>query len=282
MTRWLLPVLLWAASSLAFAQPRPTASSQPARGLPPALREVGFDQRLGQALPLDLPLRDESGREVRLADYFGRRPVVLSLVYYECPMLCTLALNGLVSALGVLSFDAGREFELVTLSFDSRDTPELAAARKRAYLGRYDRPGAQAGWHFLTGAPEAIAQLTRALGFRYAWDEETRQFAHPAGIVVATPEGRIARYLYGIEYAPRDLRLAVVEASAGRIGNPIDQLALFCFQYDPMTGRYGAAVMRMLRSAAIATVLALGAFIAVMLRRERALAVRAAPTGRTR
>jgi protein SCO1/2 len=282
VTRYLLLAGLWAASSLAGAQPRPIAPSQPAQGLPPALREVGFDQRLGEALPLDLPLRDESGRHVRLADYFGRRPVVLSLVYYECPMLCTLTLNGLVSALGVLSFDAGREFELVTLSFDSRDTPELAAAKKSAYLGRYKRPGARAGWHFLTGTPEAIARLTRAVGFRYAWDEETRQFAHPAGIVVATPEGRISHYLYGIEYAPRDLRLAVVEASAGRIGNPIDELALFCFQYDPMTGRYAAAVMRMLRAAAIATVLALGAFIAVMLRRERAFASGAAPAGRTR
>jgi len=279
--RPLLAAGLWAVSGVALAQPQAIGSPLPAEGLPPALRDVGFEQRLGEALPLDLPLRDETGRDVRLGDYFGRRPVVLSLVYYECPMLCTLTLNGLVSALGVLSFDAGREFELVTVSFDSRDTPELAAAKKNAYLGRYKRPGAEASWHFLTATPAAIARLTRAVGFRYAWDAQTRQFAHPAGIVVTTPEGQIARYLYGIEYAPRDLRLAVVEASKGQIGNPVDQLALFCYQYDPMTGRYGAAIMRMLRAAAIATVLALGAFIGVMLRRERALPSKAAPSGRT-
>jgi protein SCO1/2 len=266
------------ALSAAAAQAEPPAATA---GLPPALRDVAFDQRLGEALPLDAPLRDEAGRAVRLGDYFGRRPVVLSLVYYECPMLCTLTLNGLASALGVLTLEPGREFELVTVSFDPRDTPELAAAKKQAYLSRYRKPGAEAGWHFLTAEPEAIERITRAVGFRYAWDGETRQFAHPAGVVVATPEGVIARYLYGIEYAPKDLRLAVVEASTGKVGRPMDQLLLFCYQYDPTTGGYGVAIMRIVRLGGIVTVLALASFITVMLRRERAQARAAAASGRT-
>jgi protein SCO1/2 len=250
----------------------PAAQGQTTTGLPPALRDVGFDQRLGEAVPLDLPLRDEAGQAVRLGDYFGKKPVVFSLVYYECPMLCTLTLNGLASALGVLSFDAGKEFEIVTVSFDPRDTPEKAVAKKKAYLQRYKRPGAEAAWHFLTADAAAVERLTRAVGFRYAWDDETRQFAHPSGILVLTPEGRIARYLYGIEYAPKDLRLALIEASAGRIGSAVDQVVLYCYQYDPATGRYGAAIMRLVRAAGVATVLALAAFIATLHRRERAAA----------
>lgn len=275
MRPWLATLVCVLAAAASFAQP-----SAPPVGLPRALREVAFDQRLGDRLPLDAPLRDEAGRVVRLGDYFGRRPVVLSLVYYECPMLCTLTLNGLVSALGVLTLDPGREFELVTVSFDPRDTPELAAAKKQAYLSRYRKPGAEAGWHFLTAEPDAIGRITESVGFRYAWDAETRQFAHPAGVVVATPEGRIARYLYGIEYAPKDLRLAVVEASAGKVGRPIDQLLLFCYQYDPTTGGYGVAIMRIVRLGGIVTVLALASFITVMLRRERAVARAATVSGR--
>jgi protein SCO1/2 len=259
-------------SAMALAAAVPAAAQQ---GRPAALRDVGYDQRLGQALPLDLVLEDEEGRDVRLGDYFGKRPVVLSFVYYDCPMLCTLTLNGLASALGVLSFDAGREFEIVTVSFDPRDTPSAAAKKKQAYLSRYKRDTAEAGWHFLTGRAEPLARLTEAAGFRYAWDAETRQFAHPAGVVEATPEGRISRYLFGIEYAPRDLRLALVESASEKIGNPIDAVALYCYSYDPMTGRYGMAIMRILRLGAVATVLALGGFVFVMLRRERA-----APAGR--
>src|SRR5262249_49574225 len=186
-----------------------------------------------------------------LGDYFGGKPVVFSLVYYECPMLCTLTLNGLASALSVLSFEPGKQFEIVTVSFDPRDTPEKAAARKKAYLQRYKRPGAEAGWHFLTADAAAAQRLTRAVGVRDVWDAETRQLAHPSGILVLTPEGRIAQYLYGIEYAPRDLRLALVEASAGRIGSAVDQVVLFCYQYDPATGRYGAAIMRIVRLASV-------------------------------
>lgn len=233
------------------------------------LREIGFDQRLGESVPRDLAFRDEAGRAVRLGDYLGKKPVVLTLVYYECPMLCTLTLNGLTSALGPLPFDVGKEFDVVTVSFDPRDTPGSAAAKKKAYLSRYARPGAAEGWHFLTGEPDAIHRLTEAVGFRYAWDDETRQFAHAAGILVLTPPGRIAHYLYGIEYAPKDLRLALVEASAGRVGSPVDRLLLYCYQYDPATGRYGAAVMNLLRAASAATVLVLGAAITLMLRRER-------------
>ena len=239
---------------------------------PPAVRDVGFDQRLGETLPLDAALRDESGRAVRLGDYFGRRPVVLSLAYYGCPMLCTLSLNGLASAMKTLSFDAGREFEVVTVSFEPKETPDQAAAARKTYTERYGRPEAAGGWHFLTGDAAAIAAVTRAVGFRFAWDEETRQYAHPTGIVVATPEGRIARYLYGVEYAPKDLRFALVEASAGRVGTPVDQLLLYCYQYDPVRGRYGAAILRTVRFLGILTVLGLITLIGVLRHREAAAA----------
>ncbi len=240
----------------------------PADAKPGVLREIGYDQRLGEALPLDAPFRDEAGRTVKLGDYFGKRPVILNLVYFECPMLCTLTLNGLVGALDTLSFDVGREFEVVTVSFDARETPALAAAKKAAYLKRYRRPGAEAGWHFLTGDADAIRTLTRAAGFRYSWDARSQQFAHPAGILVATPTGTISHYLYGIEYTPKDVRFAVVEASNNKVGTPLDKVALYCYQYDPTTGKYGAAVMRLLRVAGALTVLAFGGFLLLMRRRE--------------
>jgi len=267
-------------AGLASAQPAPPPAL-PTPGLPTALRDVAFEQRLGEALPLDLPLKDEAGRDVHLGDYFGSRPVVLSLVYYDCPMLCTLTLNGLVSALGVLSFTPGREFEIVTVSFDPRDTPRAATAKKQAYLARYKRPEADAHWHFLTSDAAAAGRLTRAAGFRYAWDAETQQFAHPSGILVVTPQGRIARYFFGIEYAPRDLRLGLVEAASGAIGNPIDQVLLYCYNYDPVRGKYGVAIMRVVRLGGILTVLGLAGFIALMLRRERASARAAVTTGGT-
>jgi len=246
------------------------AGIAPAGGTePPAiLSEIGFDQKLGQAVPPDLAFRDEGGRPVRLGDYFGRKPVVLNLVYFDCPMLCTVSLSGLASALDVLSFTAGREFELVTISFDPREKPARAAAAKKVHLERYSRPGAEGGWHFLTGDKEAIDRLTRAVGFRYVWDEETKQFAHPAGLLVLTPEGRIARYLFGIEYAPKDLRLALVEAGAGRVGTPFDQVLLYCFKYDPHRGRYSAQILNLVRLGAGLTVLALGALILTLRRRE--------------
>jgi protein SCO1 len=246
------------------------ALAQPAQEKPSILREVGYDQRLGEPVPLDLVFRDEAGRPVALRSLFRGRAVVLSLVYYECPMLCTLTLNGLGSALSVLTFDVGKEFDVVTVSFEPKETPPLAAAKKKAYLARYRRPGAAEGWHFLTGDAPAIAALTRAVGFRYAWDAETRQYAHPAGLVVLTPDGRIARYMYGVEYAPRDLRLALVEASRLRIGNPVDTVLLYCYRYDPARGRYAASVLRMVRLGGILTVLGLGSFVFISLWRERA------------
>jgi protein SCO1/2 len=255
-------------ASAGFKGERGTPSSQ----VPRALREIGFDQHLDQPLPLDVPLRDEAGRAVRLGDYFGKRPVVLLFAYYDCPMLCTLSINGLSSALNVLSLKPGTDFEIVTVSIDPRDTPAAASAKKSSYLERYKRAGAADAWHFLTGDRSSIDLLTKAAGFRYAWDAETRQFAHPTGIIVLTPEGRMARYLFGIEYGPRDLRLAIIDASSGTIGSPVDALLLYCYHYDPMTGRYGFAIMRAMRIAGATTVLALGGFVFIMLRRERVAA----------
>jgi len=275
----------FAAISAAFALTAAAASAQvaapastyrrdpglPAAAVPKALREVGFDQHLNDRLPLDATFADEDGRTVRLGDYFGSRPVVLALVYYDCPMLCTQVLNSLTGALKTLSFDPGKDFEVITVSFDPREKPALAAAKKRNYLERYNRPGAAVGWHFLTGDKRSIDRLTSAVGFRYVWDNDLKQFAHPTGIMVLTPDGRLARYLFGVEYWPRDLRFALIDASAGKIGSPVEQVVLYCYHYDPETGRYGFIIMRVVRIAAAATVVALGAFIFVMIRRERAI-----------
>ncbi|HTY42215.1 MAG TPA: SCO family protein [Thermoanaerobaculia bacterium] len=246
----------------------PPEGMVPAGQKPEILKDIGIDQRLDAPLPLDAPLRDEAGRAVRLGDYFGRRPVVFALVYYNCPMLCTQVLNGLVAALNVMSLEAGRDFDVVAVSFDPRDTPAGAAAKKNAYLTRYKRPNASEGWHFLTGGEPAITRITKAAGFRFKYDEAREQFAHASAIMVATPDGRLARYFYGIEYAPRDLRLGLVEASAGKIGTPVDQILLYCFHYDPASGKYGAVVMRVIRLAGAATLLVLGASLWVMSRRR--------------
>jgi len=243
-----------------------------ASSVPKALQGIGFDQNIDRQIPLDATFRDESGAAVRIGDYFGKRPVVLVFAYYDCPMLCTQVIHGLSSALGVLSLAPGRDFEIVTVSFNPADTPATARAKKAVYLERYQQPGAERAWHFLTGDPPEIDRLTQAAGFRYAWDADTKQFAHPSGIIVLTPDGRLARYLFGIEYGPRDLRFAIVEASAGKVGSIVDSLLLYCYHYDPMMGRYGLVVMRAIRIAGAATVLALGAFIALMLRRERRMA----------
>jgi protein SCO1 len=247
----------------------PQSPGIPSSSMPAPLREIGFDQNLDRPLPLDTEFRDEQGRTVRIGQYFGDKPVVLAFVYYECPMLCTQVMNAIANAVGVLSLDAGKDFQLVMVSFDPRETPAQASDKKAEYLARYKRPGAAEGWHFLTGDERSIKQLTSAAGFRYVWDEPTKQFAHPTGIIVATPDGRPARYLFGIEYGSRDLRLAIVEASAGQIGSVVDQLVLFCYHYNPETGRYGLMIMRTVRLAGAATVLSLGAFIIVMVRREK-------------
>jgi protein SCO1/2 len=249
----------------------PVSAEAPDNVRPTIFREIGFDQKLGEKVPLDVPFRDETGRAVRLGDYFSAgRPVVLNLVYFDCPMLCTVTLAGMASALKEMSFDAGKEFEVVTISFDPKEGPEQAAAKKAQFMARYKRPQAEKGWHFLTGEVGAVQRITKAVGFRYVWDQASRQFAHPAGTVVLTSEGTIARYMFGVEYAPRDLRLAVVEASANRIASPVDQILLACYRYDPATGRYSASIMRILRLAAVLTVVGLAAFVAVNLRRERA------------
>ena len=244
------------------------ATSSPSSMLPADLADVTFEQRLGEALPLDAMFRDEEGREVLLGSYFGEKPVIIALVYYDCPMLCTLTLTGLTSGLKPLAFDAGEEFEVLVVSFDHRETPEMAAAAKKETLARYGRDGTAAGWHFLTGDQAPIRRLADAMGFSFKLQEETGEFSHAAGIVIATPEGKSARYLYGIDYAPKALRLALVEASENRIGSAVDQVLLFCYRYDPSTGQYSAAVLNLVRAGGVLTVLLLVGFMLLARRRE--------------
>jgi protein SCO1 len=241
---------------------------------PAALREVAFDQKLNQQVPLDLAFRDETGKKVLLGDYIKGKPVVLTFVYYKCRDLCPLLLDGVVRSLRALSFDVGNQFNVLTVSFDSHDNSQLAAAKKKDFIGRYARPGAAGGWHFLTGGEPSIQKLTRAVGFRYSYDPQTGEFGHAAGIVLLTPDGKTSRYYYGIDFSPRDLRLGLIEAAANKIGSPIDQLLLFCYHYDPVTGKYGLLITNVIRLAGAATVLILGAFVLLMLRRERSNAAR--------
>jgi protein SCO1/2 len=236
---------------------------------PVALRNVDLEQKLGAQVPLDVEFRDEAGRTVTLKDYFGRRPLILSLVYYSCQDLCPLTLDGLVRGMRPLSFNIGDQFDVLTVSFDPRDTSALAAAKKNNFVKQYSRPGAEKGWNFLTGDETAIRRLTEAVGFRYNYESENGRFGHATGIMLLTPDGKIARYFYGIEFSPRDLRLGLIEASAKKIASPIDQLLLFCYHYDPATGKYSLLVTNLVRLGGIATVLALVIFIAVMLRRDR-------------
>ncbi len=237
--------------------------------LPGPLAEIGFDQRPGEQLPLDLNMRDEFGSEVRLGSYFGDRPVILAPVYYTCPMLCGMVLNGLVTSLKTLPFEPGRDYEVVAFSFDPDDTAEQAMARKDNAVARYGREADGTGFHFLTGDAEAIARLTEAIGFRYARDGDSGEFAHTAGLVLATPDGRIARQLFGVEYAPRDLRLALVEAGEGEIGGLVEAVLLYCFHYDPQIGKYSAMTMNMVRLGGVLTLAVLGGFVGLMLWRER-------------
>ncbi|MBM3280344.1 MAG: SCO family protein [Candidatus Handelsmanbacteria bacterium] len=248
------------------------AGNAPLQGQPLSKEQVeriGIDQHLDEQLPLDLVFADERGRQVKLGEYFGDKPVVLTLVYYECPMLCTQVLSGLVRTLRMISFELGRDYEVVTVSFDPRETPELAAAKKAEYAKSLGKPGAETGWHFLTGADDQIGQLAQAVGFRYEFDQRTGQYIHAAGIVVLTPTGVLARYFYGIEFSPKDLRLGLIEAANEQIGNPVDQFLLLCFHYDPASGKYSLAVLETLRLAGGLTVLAIGLYVLVALRRER-------------
>ena len=244
------------------------AAALPSNAVPGVLGKVAFEQLLNQPLPLDLPFKNEAGESVKLGDYFGRKPVVLAFVYYECPMLCTQVLNGLESALRVIDESIGIEFDVVTVSFDPRETPVLAAGKKKAYLDRYQRPSAEQGWHFLTGDQASIDALTKAAGFSYVYDEDTRQFAHASGIVVATPAGKLSRYFFGIDYSPRDVKFALMESSNGKIGSLADQLLLYCYHYNPAVGNYGFVAMRAVRVGGAVTLMALFGFMFVSIRRD--------------
>ncbi len=230
---------------------------------------IGIDQKLGEQIPLDLTFTNEAGQSVRIGDYFGDKPIVLTLVYYDCPMLCNQVLTSLLRAMNVLAFGIGTEFDVLTVSVDPGETHELAAAKRAEYIKNYRGRDGSNGWHFLTGQQDQIEQLASAVGFRYEYEEQTDQYIHASGIMVLTPAGKLARYFYGIDYPPRDLRWGLVEAADGAIGSAVDQLLLMCYSYDPMTGKYGVYIRNSLRIGAVATVLALGSFVVVMLRRER-------------
>lgn len=236
---------------------------------PLQLRGVGIDQRLNNQVPLDLKFRDESGQTVRLGSYFGKKPVILSLVYYSCPMLCTMAENGLLNALRDVKFNIGEQYEVVTVSIDPTENPQMATGKKAVYVGLYGRPGAKQGWHFLVGDDPDIRSLASAVGFHYNYIPETKQFAHATGIVVITPQGKVSRYFYGIQYQPRDIRLALVEASDEKIGNPVDAVMLYCCQYDPHTGKYGVVVAQILKIAGAITLLCMGTMIFGLSRGKR-------------
>lgn len=249
------------------------AAAAPAQGVsastaPSAFQRIGYDQKVGGQIPLDLPFRDETGRDVTLGRYFQQRPVVMVLAYYGCPMLCGVVLSDLAAALKVLTFDAGREYDVVVVSIAPAETPGMAAKAKKDVMARIGRTGQEAGWHFLTGTEPAIRSLTGSVGFRYYYDTASQQYAHAAGIVVLTPGGRLSRYLLGIEYPPRDLRLALIESASGKIGSAVDQLLLYCFHYDPAIGRYSATAMNILRVAAVATVLGVLLMVILLRRRE--------------
>ncbi len=249
-----------------------TKNGMPAGITPAELKKVAFDQNLGVQVPLGLPFRDETGRAVLLSQYFTGRPVVLALVYYECPMLCTQALNGLVKSLKVLALEPGRDYQVVTISFNPAETPAEAAEKKDQYLARLKRPGGSDGWHFLTGNEASIHLLTETVGFHYVYDASSRQYAHPTGIIVLTPEGKTSKYIYGIDYGPRDLRLALVEASDHKVGTPVDRLLLYCYHYDPASGRYGLVVLNLIRLGGLVTLASLGGFILLMRRHEKRVA----------
>ena len=282
-----LLVILWLAGSLVHASaqspPGPSSPLYGARpesgtastGLPSALRDVKIEQKLNQQLPVDAVFRDESGREVKLGEYFGHKPVLLAFVYYDCPMLCTQVLNGMVTSFRVLPFQIGKEFDVVTISFDPRETPALAQSKKQKYvdyLPERMREGARNGWHFLTGDQANIERVTEAAGFHYRYDDATKQFAHASAVMLTTPEGKLSRYFYGIEYAPRDLRLGLIESSANKIGSPVDQLLLYCYHYDPATGKYGAVVMNVMRIAGVITLLGIIAMVLLLKARPTTVA----------
>jgi protein SCO1/2 len=246
-------------------------------GAPAILKQVGITQNLNTRIPPDLAFRDETGKTVRIGDFFGKKPIVLSLVYFDCPALCTEVLNGELRTMKAISLDLGKDFEVVTVSFEPKDTPALAKAKRDVYAGQYGRPEAAQHWHFLTGEQASVDTLTNLAGFRYAYDSSIRQYAHASAIIILTPDGRIDRYFYGVQYPARDVRLGLVEASQGKIGTLTDHALLYCYQYDPMTGKYGVVVMNVLRAAGGLTVLLLGLFMVTMFLRERKRSASVAP-----
>jgi protein SCO1 len=270
--RTLTPLILFLIACVpAFSQAMSQGIiSTPANVRPPYLENVGIDQRLDAQVPADLAFLDDSGRAVKLGDYFGEKPLILTLVYYTCPMLCGETLAGLAGSLKAVKFDVGKEFDIVTVSFNPNETPEIAAAKKSDYVKRYGRPGAASGWHFLTGSAASINALTKAVGFKYQYDPKINQYAHATAIMVLTPEGRISRYFYGVDFPPKDLRLGLVEASESKIGNAVDAVLLYCYHYNPATGKYGAVVNNMLRLGGAFTIVLLAGMILIFLRLDKA------------
>lgn len=262
---WILILAMAALPALAAAQ----QFGLPAAAIPPMVQGVGIDQNLNAQIPLGLTFKDETGQIVRLGQYFRGKPVVLALVYYDCPGLCDMILNGLIHTMEQISLNIGSDYEVVTVSFDPNETWQLATAKKANYIEKYKRPGAKDAWHFLTGNEASIKNLTDVVGFHYKYDPIAKQFAHASAIMILTPDGKISRYLYGIEYKPRDFRLGLVEASANKIGSPADQILLFCYHYDPTTGKYGMAIARVTQVLGTATAVSLFGFVFIMLRRER-------------
>lgn len=254
----LLAACFWV-SSACFAQPLSDD----------ALTQIRFDQKLNVQVSSDLLFHDEEGRAVRLGQYFGRKPVVLVLGYYECPMLCSLVLNGMVASMQDVKWSIGREFDVLNVSIDPHETPALAAAKKRNYLKSYGRPGAADGWHFLTGDDAAIHQLAAEVGFRYAYDPVAKQYAHPSGLIILTPEGKVSQYVFGVTYQPKELASSLKAAAGSQVGSPAQQLFLLCFHYNPVTGKYSLAILNILRLMAVATILGLGLLFFVLVRRGR-------------
>ncbi len=277
-TGWLLMAVHTSAQAQ-FWQPRDRERSSVAD----MVKEITIEQKLNEQVPLNLTFRDETGREVQLKQYFGRKPVLLTLVYYECPSLCGLVLQGLLKSLRVIKYTPGDQFEIVTVSIDPKETPELAAAKKQNFLKEYGRLDAAPGWHWLTGEEPQIRQLADSVGFRYRYDPKSGQYAHAAGIMLLTPDGKVSRYFYGVEYSPRDLRLGIMDASQGKVGSPVEKVILFCYQYDPTTGKYSLAIIRVIQLASVLTLLVLGGFITTQFYRDkRSRASRASEEGEGR
>jgi len=267
-------VALLLAAGMLRAQAVPGNTGPAASAMPAALQDVGFSPPLNGPMPLDLFFRDETGRSVRLREYFGQKPVVLAFVYYRCPMLCDQVEQGVVGVLRMLSFNPGRDYEVVFVSFDSRETPEMAAEKKKKALAHFRRPETDSGWHFLTGSRESVEAATKAANFRFSFDAKNNLFAHASGVLLLTPDGRISRYFYGVEYPGRDMRLGLVDASAGKIGTPMDHVLLFCYHYDPTAATYSASILKIIRLAGVLTILCLVGGILISRRRETLAAAR--------